>query len=187
MWIGKKVALPLSSLLLLFSVTANAETCVKVDDDNSPAAIVSGRITTHHKLPKWSEGRTGDGPWLILDQPLLADHTGGGITGEPSYEFCYKWRKIAILPGGDGEKAEAQITQLKKGNNQHVRIDGKWGRLGSARVSQSIFIKITTKKKDCPKSGLQLDPPLRVRLPPQQSNLGRHRAWGIACSCPYAS
>ena len=40
---GKKVALLLS--LLLFSVAANAETCVKVDYDNSPAAIVSGRIS----------------------------------------------------------------------------------------------------------------------------------------------
>jgi hypothetical protein len=50
---GKKMALLL--FLLLFSVTTNAQTCVKVDDDNSPAAIVSGRITTHHKLPKGSE------------------------------------------------------------------------------------------------------------------------------------
>ena len=136
------------AILLALTVAASAQTCVKVDDDNSPAAIVSGRITTHHKLPKWSEGRTGDGPWLILDQPLLADHTGGGITGEPSYEFCYKWRKFAILPGGDGEKAEAQITQLKKWNNQHVTIDGKLGRFGSALVSPSIFIEITTIKKD---------------------------------------
>jgi len=70
---GKKVAVMLSTLLLLFSVAANAQTCVKVDDDNTPAAIVSGRITTHHKLPKGSEGRTGDGPWLILDQPLLGN------------------------------------------------------------------------------------------------------------------
>src|ERR1700745_1105179 len=83
---AKKLTLSLSSLSLLFSVTTNAQTCVKVDDDNSPAAIVSGRITTHHKLPKGSEQRTGDGPWLILDQPLLADHTGIGS--------CYKWRKI---------------------------------------------------------------------------------------------
>jgi hypothetical protein len=126
--------------LLLFSVTTNAQTCVKVDDDNSPAAIVSGRITTHHKLPKGSEGRTGDGPWLILDQPLLADNTGGALS-------CYKWRKIAILPG-DGEEAEAQITQIRKWNNQHVTIDGKLGRFGSALVSPSIYIEITTIKKD---------------------------------------
>jgi hypothetical protein len=68
---GKKAALLLSTLLLLFSVAANAQTCVKVGYDDPTEAIVSGRITTHHKLPKWSEGRTGDGPWLILDQPLL--------------------------------------------------------------------------------------------------------------------
>src|SRR5215813_13293789 len=86
---GKKVALLLSPLLLIFSVAVNAENCVIVSYDNSPAAIVSGRITTHHKLPKGSEQRTGDGPWLILDQPLLADHAGIGS--------CYKWRKIAIL------------------------------------------------------------------------------------------
>ncbi len=69
---GKKVALLLSPLLLLFSVAANARTCVWVDYDNSPAVTVSGRIITHHKLPKGSEQRTGNGPWLILDQPLLA-------------------------------------------------------------------------------------------------------------------
>jgi hypothetical protein len=126
--------------LLLFSVATNAKTCLKVDYDNSPAAIVSGRITTHHKLPKGSEGRTGDGPWLILDQPLLADHTGDGS--------CYKWRKIAILPGDDWTKAEAQITQIKKWNNQHVTIDGKLARFVSALVSPSIFIEITTIKKD---------------------------------------
>jgi hypothetical protein len=143
---AKKLTLPLSSLSLLFSVTTNAQTCVKVDYDNSPAAIVSGRITTHHKLPKDSEGRTGDGPWLILYQPLLADNTGGGITGEPSYEFCYKFRKIAILLGG--EKREDQITQLKKWNNQHVTIDGKLGRFVSALVSPSIYIEITNIKKD---------------------------------------
>ena len=92
--------------LLLFSVAANAENCVIVSYDNSPAAIVSGRITTHHKLAKGSEGRTGDGPWLILDQPLLLGW----------YE-CGKWRKIAILPGGEKteKEREDQITQLRNG------------------------------------------------------------------------
>jgi len=136
---GKKVALLLSPLLLIFSVAVNAENCVIVSYDNSPAAIVSGRITTHHKLPKGSEGRTGDGPWLILDQPLLLGW----------YE-CGKWRKIAILPGGEKteKEREDQITQLKKWNNEHVTIDGKLGRFGSALVSPSIFIEITTIKKD---------------------------------------
>jgi hypothetical protein len=49
--------------LLLFSCAANAKTCVWVDYDNSPAATMSGRIITHHKLPKGGEQRTGDGPW----------------------------------------------------------------------------------------------------------------------------
>jgi hypothetical protein len=134
---SKKLALPLSSLLLVFSVAANAETCVKVDDDNSPAAIVSGRITTHHKLPKGSEGRTGDGPWLILDQPLLADHMGIGS--------CYKWRKIAILTG---EQSQIDYSQIRSWEGQHVTIDGKLGRFGSALVSPSVYIEITTIKKN---------------------------------------
>ena len=146
---GKKVALLLSPLLL-FSVAANARTCVKVEVgyDNSTEVIVSGRITTHHKLPKGSEVRTGDGPWLILDEPLLAGYLGG-TTGEPSYEFCSKFRKIAILAGGeDWEEREAQITQIRKWNNQHVTIHGKLGRFGSGLVSPNIFIEITTIKKD---------------------------------------
>src|SRR6516162_9057241 len=134
---GKKVALVLSPLSLLFSMAANAETCVKVDDDNSPAAIVSGRITTHHKLPKGSEQRTGDGPWLILDQPLLADHVGIGS--------CYKWRKIAILTG---EQSQIDYSQIRSWEGRHVTIDGKLGRF-SALVSPSVYIEITTiKKKD---------------------------------------
>jgi hypothetical protein len=155
---GKKVAFALS--LLLFSVAANAENCVKVGYADSTEAIVSGRITIHHKLPKGSEGRTGDGAWLILDQPLLAGYPGiivernGRV--EPSYEGCSRFRKIAILPNFDEKKeaeaqiteAEAQITQIRKWNNKHVTIDGKLGRFGSALVSPSIFIEVTTIKKD---------------------------------------
>jgi hypothetical protein len=139
-----------SSMLavLLFPVTANAKNCLKLHYKSSPLVIVSGRITTHHKLPKDSEQRTGDGPWLILDQPLLADHTEAPPREPPSYVFCYKWRKIAILPGGDGKEAEAQITQIKKWNNQHVTIDGELDRFGSALVSPSVYIRITTIKKD---------------------------------------
>ena len=73
----------LSVAVLLFPVTANAKNCLKLHDKNSPSVIVSGRITTHHKLPKDSEQRTGDGPWLILDQPLLADHTMASPTDPP--------------------------------------------------------------------------------------------------------
>jgi hypothetical protein len=127
-----KVALLL--FLLLFSVTTNAQTCVKVDYDNSPAAIVSGRITTHHKLPKGSEQRTGDGPWLILDEPLLLGW----------YE-CAKWRKIAILTG---DQSQIDQSQIRSWDGQHVTIDGKLGRFVSALVSPSIYIEITTIKKD---------------------------------------
>src|SRR5262249_1326253 len=136
---GKKVALLLS--LLLFSVAANARTCVWVDYENSPAVTVSGHITTHHKLPKGSEQRTGDGPWLILDRPLLAGYQGN----------CGEWRKIAIVPNLDGEwekEREAQIAQLRKWANQRVTIEGKLVRFVPALVSPSIFIKITTIKKD---------------------------------------
>jgi len=134
-------------LLLLFSVAAIAETCVIVGYDDSTEAIVSGRITTHHKLPKDSEGRTGDGPWLILDQPLLAGYPG---TSEPGFWHCSKFRKIAILPGGEKteEEADAQITQIRKWNNQHVTIDGKLNRFVSALVSPNVYIRITTIKKD---------------------------------------
>src|SRR6516165_11515882 len=86
----------LSVLLVALATAAHAKNCLKLHYKSLPLVIVSGRITTHHKLPKDSEGRTGDGPWLILDQPLLA---GGQSTGEPSYGFCSKYRKMAILTG----------------------------------------------------------------------------------------
>jgi len=142
------VLTPLSVAVLLFPVTANAKNCLKLHDKNSPSVIVSGRITTHHKLPKDSEQRTGDGPWLILDQPLLADHTMALPTDPPSYASCYKWQKIAILPGADWYEAEAQIAQIKKWDNQHVTIDGELDRFGSALVSPSVYIRVMTIKKD---------------------------------------
>jgi hypothetical protein len=82
----------LSGLLLFFSITADARTCLKVDDENSPTVTVSGRVTTQHRVPKGSELRAGDGPWLMLDQPVLADPTG-----EPGMRNCTDWRKIAIV------------------------------------------------------------------------------------------
>src|SRR5262245_2259825 len=142
------VLTPLSVAVLLFPVTANAKNCLKLNYKSPPLVIVSGRITTHHKLPKDSEGRTGDGPWLILDQPLLIDHTEASPEESPGYMSCYKWRKIAILPGDDGKEAEAQITQLKKWNNQHVTIDGELDHFASGLVSPNVYIRITTIKKD---------------------------------------
>jgi hypothetical protein len=146
---GKKVALLLSSflpLLLLFSVAANAKVCVRLDYDNSAVATVSGRITTHHKLPKRSEQRTGDGPWLILDKPFLTTDESGD---------CQERRKIAIFGDGAGvswiHSAKANpddYSQLRRLVGQHVTIEGELGRFGSALVSPSIFIKIRSIKKD---------------------------------------
>ena len=124
---GKTVTLLLS--LLLFSAAANAKVCVRLDHENSALATVSGRVTTHHKAP--GELRAADGPFLMLDQPLLADLAGGE---------CSKWRKIAIL-------ADTQF-EIRRWANQHVIIEGKLGRFGSALVSPAIFIEITTIKKD---------------------------------------
>ena len=144
------MALLLSSflpLLLLFSVAANAKTCLKLRY-KSTFVVVSGRITTHHKLPKDSEGRTGDGPWLTLDQPLLVDHWERPPTDPPSYASCYKWQKIAILPGAGWDKAEAQIAQIKNWDNQHVTIDGELDHFESGLVSPNVYIRVTTIKKD---------------------------------------
>jgi hypothetical protein len=113
--------------------------------DQSNEAIVSGRITTHHKLSKGTEPgmRTGDGPWLILDQPLLAELSGAAEVTD--FVDCGKWRKIAILTG---EQSQIDQSQLRRWANQHETIKGKLGRFGSALVSPAIFIEITTIKKD---------------------------------------
>jgi hypothetical protein len=47
---------------------------LKVDDDNSPEAMVSGRVTKQPiKLPKDSELRATKDFYLKLDPPLRAD------------------------------------------------------------------------------------------------------------------
>src|SRR5690349_7140376 len=46
-------------------ITADARTCLKIDHENSPTVTVSGRITTQHRVPKDSDLRAGDGPWLV--------------------------------------------------------------------------------------------------------------------------
>jgi hypothetical protein len=142
------VLTPLSVAVLLFPVTANAKNCLKLNYKSPPLVIVSGLITTHHKLPKDSEGRTGDGPWLTLDQPLLVDHWERPPTDPPSYASCYKWQKIAILPGAGWDKAEAQIAQIKNWDNQHVTIDGELDHFDSGLVSPNVYIRVTTIKKD---------------------------------------
>src|SRR5262249_38175910 len=109
-----------------------------------------GRVMTKREatLPKDSEGRTGDGPWLTLDQPLLVDHWERPPTDPPSYASCYKWQKIAILPGADWDKAEAQIAQIKNWDNQHVTIDGELDHFESGLVSPNVYIRVMTIKKD---------------------------------------
>jgi len=51
------MALLLSITLALLPFLANAKNYLKVDGENSPTASVSGRITTHHSVPKRSELR----------------------------------------------------------------------------------------------------------------------------------
>jgi hypothetical protein len=137
-----KGTLLLSSTLLFFSVAANARTCLKVDDEgHSPAVTVSGRVTTQHRLPKGSELRAGDGPWLILDQPLLADP----LPNFPVEGGCREWRKITIL---SDDKLGLSDDKLGRWVNKHVTIDGKLGRFTSALVDPAIYIEVTTIKKD---------------------------------------
>ena len=115
-------------------IGANADlgTCLKLDDENSTAVTVSGRVTMFHQTPKGSELRAADGPFLMLDQPLLVDMEAGD---------CKEWRKIAIL-------VDDNQSQTRRWANQHVIIEGKLGRFGSALVSPAIFIEITTIKKN---------------------------------------
>lgn len=119
--------------LLLLPATANAKNCFMVDYENAPAATVSGRITAHHRVPKGSELRAADGPFLNLDTPLLT--ANGGDT-----EQCLVWRKIVIMSHDDD-------PQLAKWTNQHVIIFGQLNRFGSALVDPAIFIKVKTIKK----------------------------------------
>jgi hypothetical protein len=114
---------------LIATTPALAENCLKLDEDNEPVATISGRVTTQHKVPKGSELRSSDGPWLILDQPLVVDF----------YDGCRKWSKIAVMANDP--------SQSKKWTNQRVVITGKLGRFGSALVSPSVYITITTIKK----------------------------------------
>jgi len=131
MSLGVVLLLLSSALALALSPTAaNAKNCLKVDDENSPAATVSGRITTHHKVPKGTELRAAEGFFLQLDTPLLVDNGGG----------CYERRKIAVR--------SPSCQRIGRWTNQHVTIEGKLDRFGSALVDPPIFITITTIRKD---------------------------------------
>jgi hypothetical protein len=186
---GKKMALLLSSALplLLFSVAANAKVCVRLDYDNSAVATVSGRITTHHKLPKGSEGRMGDGPWLILDKPFLTTDESGD---------CQERRKIAILSANAGVLAvHSGITNANLDDYSQLRRLARQtrdyrGRIGSVWVCSGLASYLHQNynhKKGLIEIRPDLNVPLLALLPPQQSNLGRHRACLFTHPCPSTS
>ena len=119
----KKLAILLA--LLVISTSANAANCFKVDDENSPVATLSGRITSHApKTPRNIEGRAAKG-LLILDIPLRVDAGAG----------CTDWRVIPVMDSKN---------QVASWNNRHVTISGKLDRFGSARVYPPIFMEVTT-------------------------------------------
>jgi hypothetical protein len=115
--------------LLIFSSSASAENCFTVDvDENRPVATLSGRITNRHqKMPRNSELRAAELPYLKLDAPLQADAGGG----------CMNWGEIPVI---------GSENQIAKWQNRHVTISGKLNRFGSALVHPPIFIEVTTIK-----------------------------------------
>ena len=127
----KLVASALFAIATSASAAAAAD-CLKVDDDNSPEAIVSGRVTKQPtKLPKDSELRAAKGFYLKLNPPLRAD-VGAD---------CRDWNEIAIMTYDD-----QQETRLARWSNRQVTIAGRLGRFGSALVHPPIFIEISTIK-----------------------------------------
>jgi hypothetical protein len=109
--------------VLIVPTAVSAKNCLKVDDENRPAATLTGRITAQHKaLGKNTELRAAEGPYLRLDSPLQADLGAG----------CTDWREIPIL---DSE----HTVQLAKDNKRHVTISGELGRFGSALVYPPIL------------------------------------------------
>jgi hypothetical protein len=123
-----------ASALLLFPATANGKNCFMVNDDNAPAVTASGRITAHYRVPKGSEVRAADGPFLKLDTPFL-------LTAAPdAADQCFEWREIVIM----SDEVDAQPA---KWINQHVIIFGQLNRFVSALVAPAIFIEVKTIKK----------------------------------------
>jgi hypothetical protein len=119
------------ALALLIAPAANArdatKVCFKVDDENSPAVTVSGRVTQErHELPKNSELRAAEGFYLKLDIPLRAN-TGAG---------CADWDEIAAMDNH-------HPARLVRWNNRHVIVVGRLTRFGSALVYPPIFIEIS--------------------------------------------
>jgi hypothetical protein len=120
-----KIALWLLSLWML-STTANAE-CLKIDDDNTPIATVSGRITNYHQVPKGDLRAAKGFIFLVLDRPLEADLGTG----------CRNFWKIVILTTEeDTKRTKRQLIAGKR-----VKMTGKLSRFGSALVDPPIFIE----------------------------------------------
>jgi hypothetical protein len=74
MTLGNMNKLVIVLKLLVISASANAENCFKVDDENRPAATLSGRITNAVQFSarlRNSEGRAAKGPYLALDTHSL--------------------------------------------------------------------------------------------------------------------
>jgi hypothetical protein len=117
------LALIFPALSAAFStVAAHAETCIKVDEDNSPKATLSGRIVAHHQIPSsWKrEGIHAPGePFLSIDAPLLVDYGTG----------CQRLFDIALFVAGKPPRA-----------GQHVTIAGTLNRFDSATVNPSIYL-----------------------------------------------
>jgi hypothetical protein len=119
-----KIALWLLPLWML-STTANAD-CLKINDENSPIATLSGRLTNHHKVPK-GDLRAAKGIFLVLDRPLEVDLGGG----------CENFWKIVIFTTEEDTKR----TKLQLIAGKRVKMTGKLSRWGSALVDPPIFIE----------------------------------------------
>jgi hypothetical protein len=118
-----KIALWLLSLWML-STTAKAE-CLNIDYENDPIATVSGRVTSHHKVPK-GDLRAAAGPFLVLDRPLEVDlGTGCGNI----------WKIVVLTTEEDTKRTRRQLIAGKR-----VKMTGKLSRFGSALVDPPIFI-----------------------------------------------
>jgi hypothetical protein len=133
----KKLVMALALLIIPAAANARDTTlpCFKVDDENTPAVTLSGRITKHHRSPpKDSELQAVKNFYFVkLDSPLRVDNGAAG--------GCQSRDEIPIIE-------QRTPTQLVRWNNQHVTIEGKLGRFPSALAYPAIFIEISTIKGD---------------------------------------
>jgi len=115
------------------AATAHAETCIKVDETNSPKATLSGRVVAHHQVPvAWKRDgiHAAATPFLRLDAPLLVDYGTG----------CQRLPDVALFVAG---KPSPRM-------GQHVTITGTLNRFDSATVVPPVYLDA----RDAPKPGL---------------------------------